>query len=83
MNLGKDDQRPPYQDSSQIILDYVTLGGSEFNLEVELAERQETALQLPKPNLSKGKNVLNNGCVKPFIFDRPLLKTPEYQVSII
>lgn len=43
MNLGQDDQRPPYQDSSQIILDYVTLG-SEFNLEVELAERQESAL---------------------------------------
>lgn len=44
MNLGQDDQTPPYQDSSQIILDYVTLGESEFNLEVELAERQESAL---------------------------------------
>lgn len=35
---------PPDQDSSQIILDYVILGGSEFNLEVVLAERQEIAL---------------------------------------
>lgn len=35
---------PFYQDSFQIILDYVTLGGSEFNLKVELAERQEIAL---------------------------------------
>lgn len=44
MNSEQDDQRPPFYQDFQIILDYVTLGGSEFNLKVELAERQEIAL---------------------------------------